>query len=61
MKLNKLEQYITTLFDARDNEHFNKQSGFTVKVTDEIKKIGYCTNLTLDIIEEAKKSKQGIY
>lgn len=30
MRLTELEQYITNLFDTRDNEHFYKESGVTV-------------------------------
>lgn len=56
MKLNELEKYITSLFDTKDNEHFKEESGITVIATEDIKKIGYCTNLTLETIEEARKN-----
>ncbi|MFZ5969070.1 MAG: Nif3-like dinuclear metal center hexameric protein [Bacillota bacterium] len=56
MRLNELEQYITSLFDTRDNEHFQEESGVTVRGAEEIKRIGYCTNLTMETIEEARKN-----
>ncbi len=57
MRLTELENYITNLFDTRDNEHFTEESGITVRGTRDIKKIGYCTNLTLETIEEARKNE----
>ncbi|MEY8416536.1 Nif3-like dinuclear metal center hexameric protein [Tissierella praeacuta] len=56
MRLTEIEQYILDLFTTKDNEHFYEESGITVRGTDDIKRIGYCTNLNLDIIEEAKKN-----
>lgn len=56
MRLNEFEQFVTNLFDTRHNNLFNEESGVTVRGTEEIKTIGYCTNLTLDTIEEAKKN-----
>jgi len=57
MRLTEIEEYIVNLFDTKNNEHFEEESGTTVRGTEEIKKIGYCTNLTLDTIEEAKNNK----
>jgi len=56
MKLNKITDYILTLFDTTDNKEFHNESGVTVESINEIKKIGYCTNLTLQTIEEAKEN-----
>jgi len=56
MELNKIEKYIISLFDTTENEHFYEESGITVESKKDIKKIGYCTNLTLKTIEEAKKN-----
>lgn len=56
MELREIEQYILSLFNTKDNEHFYEESGITVRGTDEVKKIGYCTNLTIDTIEEARKN-----
>lgn len=56
MELREIEQYILSLFNTKDNEHFYEESGITVRGTEEVKKIGYCTNLTIDTIEEARKN-----
>lgn len=56
MELREIEQYILSLFNTKDNEHFYEESGITVRGTVEVKKIGYCTNLTIDTIEEARKN-----
>lgn len=56
MRLNEIEEFIVSLFDSKDNGCFHEESGITVRGTEEIKKIGYCTNLTLDTIEEARKN-----
>jgi len=55
MQLNKIEEYIITLFDTINNKQFHDESGVTIEVNRDIKKIGYCTNLTLQTIENAKK------
>lgn len=56
MELREIEQYILSLFNTKDNEQYYEESGITVRGTEEIKKIGYCTNLTIDTIEEARKN-----
>lgn len=56
MRLTDIEEYIVSLFDTRDNSHFYEESGFTVRGKDEVKRIGYCTNLTHDTIEEARRN-----
>lgn len=56
MRLTEIEQFIVSLFDTRENNHFYEESGVTVRGAEEIKRIGYCTNLTLDTIEEARKN-----
>lgn len=57
MQLTKIDEFIVDLFDSRNNDYFHEESGITVRGTEEIKRIGYCTNLTLDTIEEAIKNK----
>lgn len=57
MKIDKLLDYIDGLFLTRNNNEFNLQSGITFKSNDEVFRIGYCTNLTPDTIDEAKKFK----
>lgn len=54
MKVEKIVEYILTLFDTVDNKEFHNESGITVESKKDIKKIGYCTNLTIDVIEKAK-------
>lgn len=56
MRLDDIEEYIINLFDCRDNKLFSKESGITFRGTEEVKRIGYCTNLMLETIEEAKKN-----
>lgn len=56
MKLIEIEEFVISLFESRDNEQFHEESGITVRGTEEINRIGYCTNLTLDTIEEARKN-----
>ena len=56
MRLVEIERFIISLFESSENEHFHEQSGTTVEGTEEIRRIGYCTNLTLDTIEEGKKN-----
>ncbi len=53
MRLTEIEEYILSLFDSRNNDCFHEESGITVRGTEKIKRIGYCTNLTLDTVEEA--------
>lgn len=57
MRLTEINEFIESLFDSKDNEHFYEQSGITVRGSEEVKRIGYCTNLTLDTLEEAIANK----
>ncbi|WP_207707714.1 Nif3-like dinuclear metal center hexameric protein [Alkaliphilus serpentinus] len=57
MRLKEIEEYILHLFETRDYKMFHEESGITVRATEDVKKIGYCTNLTLDTIEEGKRNK----
>ena len=56
MRLIEVEKYIESLFESRSNSQFHEESGVTVRGKDEIKRIGYCTNLTLDTVEEGRKN-----
>ena len=56
MRLTEIEQYIISLFDTKDNKYFYDESGMTAICKEEISRIGYCTNLTLDTIEEARRN-----
>ncbi|MDD4793464.1 MAG: Nif3-like dinuclear metal center hexameric protein [Firmicutes bacterium] len=53
MRLAEVEEFIESLFDTRRNDCFDRESGVTVRGAEEFKKVGYCTNLTLDTVEEA--------
>lgn len=53
MRLAEVVEFIESLFDTRSNDCFDRESGVTVRGAEEIKKAGYCTNLTLDTVEEA--------
>lgn len=53
MRLADAEKFIESLFDTRSSDCFARESGITVRGAEEIKKVGYCTNLTLDTVEEA--------
>ena len=56
MKLKDLEQYIRSLFNTSCNKKFDEESGITVRASEDIKRIGYCTNLNLHTIEGARKN-----
>lgn len=57
MKLKELHESINEMFDTRNNESHKNQSGITVNSNEDIKRIGYCVNLTLKTVEEAIKMK----
>lgn len=56
MKIKEIEKIIVNLFDTTDNDEFYNESGFNTVCNDDIKLIGYCTNLTVESVEEAKKN-----
>lgn len=53
MNLTQLHNSINQLFSTRDKESFKNESGVTVDTDKEIKRIGYCVNLTMEIVEQA--------
>ncbi|WP_107838285.1 Nif3-like dinuclear metal center hexameric protein [Metasolibacillus meyeri] len=55
MNITQFEQYISILFGEELLTQIEHEYGFTNKTDDEIRKIGYATNLSLETIEEAKK------
>lgn len=57
MKLQELEVFIENLFPTSSKTDYKIQSGFTNKIVREIKRIGYCTNLTVETTEKAAKEK----
>ncbi len=56
MKIHELKNEIEGLFDTLDNPAFESESGITMSTDKEIKKVGYCVNLTLETIKEAVKN-----
>jgi len=57
MNLAQFDASIEKLFNKELLEEFNDDYGFTNKTNDSIKKIGYCTNLSLEVIEQAKNNQ----
>lgn len=53
MRLAEVEEFIESLFETRRNDCFDRESGVTARGAEEIKTVGYCTNLTLDTVGEA--------
>ncbi|MDN7243046.1 Nif3-like dinuclear metal center hexameric protein [Planococcus sp. N028] len=54
MNIEQFEQSIRTLFPKELLEEFNDDFGFTHKADKVIAKVGYSTNLSLEVIEQAK-------
>jgi len=54
MKLDQIVECIEGLFETTSNPNFKAESGVTVDSSKDIKTVGYCTNLTLEVIEKAK-------
>ncbi|EIT87067.1 SMS protein [Fictibacillus macauensis ZFHKF-1] len=53
MNLQQFQQSISTLFPQQLLEDFTGDYGFTSKKNDCISTIGYCTNLSLEVMEQA--------
>ncbi|MGM0901646.1 MAG: Nif3-like dinuclear metal center hexameric protein [Bacillota bacterium] len=53
MNLAQFETSIKRLFNKELLEAFDDDYGFTNETNDSVKKVGYCTNLSLEIIEQA--------
>ncbi len=53
LDLAQFEQLIRQLFDERLLQEFEDDFGFTYKAARPIKTIGYCTNISVEIIEQA--------
>lgn len=56
MNLNKFEDSIKKLFSEELLEEFDDDYGFTNKTNDSINTVGYCTNLSIEVIEQANKN-----
>lgn len=57
MKIIELKESIDEMFKTRDNESYDKESGITTNSDKDIKRLGYCVNLTLKTVEEAISNK----
>lgn len=54
MKLSEIEKHLYSLFNTNHLKEFQNESGITFRGSKDIKRIGYCTNLTLETINKAK-------
>jgi dinuclear metal center YbgI/SA1388 family protein len=56
MNLEQFEASIKKLFKKELLEEFDDDYGFTNKTNDSIKTVGYCTNLSIEVIEQANNN-----
>ncbi len=54
MEVSHIVEKINDLFEVTNKEVYFSESGVTYHTDKEVKKIGYCVNLTLETIEEAR-------
>lgn len=54
MNANLIVERIESLFHGTDQKIFANESGLTYDAAKDVKRIGYCVNLTLETVEEAK-------
>jgi len=54
MDVSQIVERINELFNVTNKEIYASESGVTYHADKEVKKIGYCVNLTLEMIEEAR-------
>jgi putative NIF3 family GTP cyclohydrolase 1 type 2 len=57
MRVEAILKSINDLFETTDNPHYEEECGLTYDAGREVKKIGYATNLTIEVIEQAKDKK----
>jgi len=55
MNISKVKERIESLFYTQDNPSFKAESGITIGTDRDIKKVGYCVNLTVDTVNQAIK------
>lgn len=55
MKTNELKDFLLTIFDSEKLRKFHDEYGFSIN-NDEVMQIGYCTNLTPEVIKMAVES-----
>jgi dinuclear metal center YbgI/SA1388 family protein len=54
MDVTQIVERINNLFTITSKEIYSSESGITYRTDKEVKKLGYCVNLTLETIEEAR-------
>lgn len=54
MNVSQIVENINDLFHIKNKEVYSSESGITYQADKKVKKIGYCVNLTLETIEEAR-------
>lgn len=54
MEVSYIVEKIDNLFNVASMQIYSSESGITYNANKKVKKIGYCVNLTLDTIEEAR-------
>lgn len=54
MDVSHIVERINNLFEVNNKEVYSSESGITYQADKKVKKLGYCVNLTLKTIEEAK-------
>jgi dinuclear metal center YbgI/SA1388 family protein len=57
MNLKQFETSITELFSKEMLKEFHDDFGFTNRSNDSISTVGYCTNLSIDVIEKAAENQ----
>lgn len=56
MKVKEIVRYIDGLFSTSTSENYKKETGIIYDAANTIRRVGYATNLTLEVIELAKKN-----
>lgn len=54
MDVSHIVERINNLFNVKSKEIYSSESGITYHADKKVKKLGYCVNLTLETIEEAR-------
>ncbi len=60
MKLTELREYITDLFGVENLEKLQNEHIFRFDGVDDVRRIGYCTNLTPEVVDEAIKNRVNV-
>ncbi len=56
MNTTELVKIIENCFETQENPNFKIETGLLYATPNDVKRVGYCTNLTLDVIEQAKEN-----